>query len=251
MGLDYKIEGQTAFFLINNPSKRNALDVDTLVQFQKALDSFNQDHKMRVGIIAGTGDTTFCSGLDLTNIPDPHSPSVLPPTLMREIETNKPLIAAINGSALGGGLELVLVCDIRISSSTAFFGLPEVKIGQIPGWGGTQRLIRQVAWSHACSLILSGQNIDAQEAYRIGLVNEVVAPSMLMSRARQWADLLSQAAPLAVQTAKEAMRKGIQMNLVEGLQLEDALRAYLKTTYDYQEGLEAFREKRSPVFRAE
>ena len=250
MGLDYKVEGQTAFFTINNPFKMNALDVDTLELFQKALNDFNQDSQIRVGIITGTGSTAFCSGLDLKNHDTQTSPA-LPPTLMRELETNKPLIAAVNGCAFGGGLELMLVCDIRISSSSAIFGLPEVKIGQIPGWGGTQRLIRQIAWSHACLLILTGQTIDAHEAYRIGLVNKTVEPSMLMSNARQWANLICQAAPLAVQSAKEAMLKGIQMNFVEGLQLEDALCAYLKTTHDYQEGLQAFREKRPPVFRAE
>jgi E-phenylitaconyl-CoA hydratase len=250
MGIDYNVEGQTAFFTINNPSKMNALDAVSLSQFQKALNEFNQDRQIRVGIITGTGNTAFCSGLDLSNAIDYQNSPTLPPTLMRELETNKPLIAAINGSALGGGLELMLVCDLRVTSSTAFFGLPEVKIGQIPGWGGTQRLIRQIAWSQACLLILTGQTIDAQEAYRIGLVNKTVAQAMLMSTARQWADLICQAAPLAVQSAKEAMLKGIQMNFVEGLQLEDALCAYLKTTHDYHEGLRTFREKRLPDFHS-
>jgi E-phenylitaconyl-CoA hydratase len=251
MGLDYKVEDQIAFFTINNPSTMNALDAETLKLFQKALNDFNYDRHVRVGIITGAGSTAFCSGLDLKKTRDAQTSPALPPTLMRELETNKPLIAAINGSTLGGGLELMLVCDIRISSSTAIFGLPEVKIGQIPGWGGTQRLMRQIAWSHACLLILTGQTIDAQEAYRIGLVNETVAPSMLMSTVRRWANRICQAAPLAVQSAKEAMVKGIQMNLVEGLQLEDALCANLKTTNDYQEGLQAFREKRPPIFHAE
>jgi E-phenylitaconyl-CoA hydratase len=251
MGLDYNVKDQIALFTINNPSSMNALDIDTLELFQKALNDFNQDRQIRVGIITGAGETAFCSGFDLKNTRNTQMSPALTPTLMRELGTNKPLIAAINGCALGGGLELMLVCDIRISSSSAIFGLPEVRIGQIPGWGGTQRLVRQIAWSHACLLILTGQTIDAQEAFRIGLVNETVAPSILMSKARQWANLICQAAPLAVQSAKEAMLKGTQLNLVEGLQLEDALCAYLKNTNDYQEGLQAFREKRPPIFQGE
>jgi E-phenylitaconyl-CoA hydratase len=248
MGLDFHVEGHIAFFTINNPAKMNALDAATLTQFQNALEIFIDEPLLRVGVVSGSGDKAFCSGIDLKDTLDANSSQVLPLTLMRGLEINKPLIAAINGLALGGGLELILSCDIRIAASTARLGFPEVKLGQIPAWGGTQRIIRQLTWTQASSLLLTGQTIDSQEALRIGLINQICASNELLSIARQWADLICQAAPLAVQAAKEAMIKGSQLTLNEGLQLEDALCAYLKTTSDFKEGLQAFRDHRLPDF---
>jgi enoyl-CoA hydratase/carnithine racemase len=169
---------------------------------------------------------------------------------MRGLELWKPLIAAINGMALGGGLEIAMACDIRIASETARLGTPEINLGLIPGWGGTQRLPRMVPWCKAAEILLVGKPIDAQEAYRIGLVNKVVPQAEVMPTAKEWAQVISQAGPLAVRAAKEAMVKGYNLSLEEGLRLENSLVAYLMGTEDFNEGTTAFVEKRKPVYKA-
>ena len=162
----------------------------------------------------------------------------------------KPIIAAINGLALGGGLEIALACDIRIASEKARLGCPEVTLGLIPGWGGTQRLPRMVPWCKAAEILLMGKIIDAQEAYRIGLVNDVVPLEQLMPKAREYAETISKAAPLAVWAAKEAMVRGTSLTLEDGLRLENSLNAYLMGTEDYNEGTTAFVDKRKPDYKA-
>jgi enoyl-CoA hydratase/carnithine racemase len=147
------------------------------------------------------------------------------------------------------GLEIVLACDIRIASENARFGLPEVTLGLIPGQGGTQRLPRMIPWCKAAEMILTGKIIDAQEAYRIGLINEVISPSELMTKAKEWAVTICQAAPLAVKAAKEAMIRGCNMDLNDGLRLENALNSYLVSSEDFAEGVKAFAEKRKPVYK--
>ena len=174
----------------------------------------------------------------------------MPTTPMRGLELWKPLIAAINGMALGGGLEIVLACDIRIASEKARLGLPEVTLGLIPGWGGTQRLPRMIPWCKAAELLFTGRPVDAQEAYRIGLVNEVVPLEGLMTTAREWADAICRSGPLAVRAAKEAMIRGTSMSLEEGLRLENSLEAHVVGTEDFIEGTTAFVEKRKPDFKA-
>jgi enoyl-CoA hydratase/carnithine racemase len=168
---------------------------------------------------------------------------------MRGLEIWKPLIAAINGVALGGGLELALACDLRIASEKARFGTPEITLGLIPGWGGTQRLPRMIPSCKAAELLLMGKPIDAQEAYRIGLVNIVVPPESVMPTARKWAETICQAGPLAVRAAKEAMMRGSSLTLEDGLRLENALEAYVMNTEDFTEGITAFGEKRKPDFK--
>jgi enoyl-CoA hydratase len=152
--------------------------------------------------------------------------------------------------ALGGGLEIVLACDIRIASEKARFGTPEVTLGLIPGWGGTQRLPRMLPWCKAAELLLMGRPIDAQEAYRIGLVNKVVPQEQVMPTAKEWAEVICQAGPLAVRAAKEAMIRGSSMTLEDGLQLESSLFNRIMGTEDYAEGVAAFNEKRRPVYKA-
>ncbi|MBA7548581.1 Short-chain-enoyl-CoA hydratase [subsurface metagenome] len=180
----------------------------------------------------------------------PNTPWAMPDTPMRGLELWKPLIAAINGLALGGGLEIALACDIRIASENARLGTPEVNLGLIPGWGGTQRLPRMIPWCKAAELLLMGRHIDAQEAYRIGLVNTVVPPEAVMPTAREWAEVICQAGPLAVRAAKQAMTQGSSMTLEDGLRLENALEGYLVHTEDFTEGTRAFVEKRKPVYKA-
>lgn len=232
----------------------NALDVPALKEFHDALIDFNEDPDVWAGIITGAGDEAFCTGIDIRSTlsmnqyQDRSQP--LPLTLMRGLDIMKPLVAAINGLALGGGLEIALSCDIRIASETASFGSPEVTLGLIPAWGGTQRLPRQIPWCQAAALLLSGKTIDAKEAYRIGLINRVVPNNKLSSAAREWAQVICEAAPLAVRAAKEAMVKGASLPLNEGLELEDALATYLKGTEDFYEGINAFIEKRKPYYRA-
>ena len=180
----------------------------------------------------------------------PQRPWAMPATPMRGLELWKPLIAAINGLALGGGLEIALACDIRIASEKARLGVPEVTLGLIPGWGGTQRLPRMVPRCKAAEMLLTGKAIDAQEAYRIGLVNTVVPSEAVMPTAREWAETICQAGPLAVRAAKEAIIRGSSLTLEEGLRLESDLEAYLMSTEDFAEGTQAYVEKRKPDFKA-
>ena len=253
MGVDYSREGRTAIFVLNRPQVMNSLDIGALKELQDALADFSDDSDLRCGIITGAGEEAFCSGFDILSVLPTHLKNyrteTFPPTIMRGLEITKPLLAAINGVALGGGLELALSCDIRIASAKATFGLPEVTLGLIPAWGGTQKLIRQIAWCHASELLLTGKSIDAKEALRIGLVNRVVSPAKLLTIAMEWAEIICNAAPLAVQAAKEAMIKGAKLPLEEALDLEDALETYLKSTEDFQEGIKAFEEKRKPSFQ--
>jgi enoyl-CoA hydratase len=152
--------------------------------------------------------------------------------------------------ALGGGLEVCLACDIRIAAENANFGLPEVTLGLIPAWGGTQRLPRVIPWALAAEMLLTGRLINAEEAYRIGLVNKIVPQAELMSTAMKMAELLCKPAPLAVRAAKQAMLQGTSLSLTEGLDLEETLTNYVTQTEDFTEGCNAFLEKRKPLFKA-
>jgi enoyl-CoA hydratase/carnithine racemase len=252
LSVNYIKEGKIATFILNRPQQMNSLDLIALKEFHDALVDFHDDEDLWVGIITGAGDTAFCTGIDIINTLNKSSISQqLPPTLMKGLEIAKPLIAAVNGIALGGGFEIVLACDIRIASENAIFGSPEVKLGFIPNWGGTQRLTRQVSRCHASEILLTGKPISALEAYRIGLVNRVVPRDTLAKTAKEWAHDICSAAPLAVRAAKEAMLKGSDLSLEEGLNLESALASYLRGTCDFQEGIKAFQEKRKPRFKAE
>ena len=255
MPIDYKKEGKIATFTIDRPRAFNAMDVESWQQLQDAMRDFRDDDNLWVGIVTGSGNKAFCAGADISNtLPfmreHGHSDWAWPTTSMYGLDLWKPLIAAINGVALGGGLEIALACDIRIAVEGARLGTPEVTLGLIPGWGGTQRLPRMVPWCKAAELVLMGKPVDAQEAYRIGLVNKVVPPEALMPTAKEWAETICQAGPLAVRAAKEAMIRGSSMTLNDGIQLERALLAYVLTTEDFVEGTTAFTEKRKPNFKA-
>jgi len=251
MAVEYRREGRIGIIVINRPEKQNALDIPALEEMGKALVALDADPALRAGIITGSGDEAFCAGIDIGSAfsPGQQPRGPFPATLMRGLEIAKPLIAAVNGAALGGGLELVLACDLRLAVTEATFASPEVTLGLIPGWGGTQKLPRQVPWCLAAQLLLTGQAISAAEAFHIGLINRVVARQNLMATALEWAEVICRAAPLAVQAAKEAMLKGAKLPMDEGLELEDALVAYLKTTRDFSEGIRAFKEKRRPDFQ--
>ncbi len=255
MVIDYEKAGKIAIFTINNP-KVNSVTLQVARELSEALADFRDDDDLWVGIITGAGTRAFCSGADIEEMLPfmrdilPGEAEKMPPLHMRGLDIWKPLIAAINGVALGGGLEVALACDIRIASETAIFGLPEVTLGVIPGWGGTQRLPRLIPSGKAAEMLLTGKRIDAQEAYRVGLVNAVVPPEQVMPAAREWAELVCQAAPLAVRAAKEAMVRGSSLTLEDGLNLENALEGYCLHTEDFTEGSRAFAERRKPDYKA-
>ncbi len=255
MSVDYKKDGKIAIFTINRPEAHNAINPEVFEELSKAFIEFKDDDDLWVGIVTGAGERAFCAGADIKKMLPKlkgaiGQPWVEPPIIMRGLNLWKPLIAAVNGVALGGGLELCLACDLRIASENATFGVPEVTLGLIPAWGGTQRLPRVIPWAKAAELLLTGRPIDAQEAYRIGLVNKVVPLSDLMTTAKQMADILCKPGPLAVRAAKQAMVQGTSLSLSEGLELEKALTDYVITTEDFDEGCNAFLEKRKPEFKA-
>ena len=231
------------------------MNVQAAQELHDAMVDFRDDPDLWVGIITGAGEKAFCAGADIKDLlpfmkEHRDSPWASPATPMRGLDMWKPLIAAINGMALGGGLEIALACDIRIASEKARLGTPEVTLGIIPGWGGTQRLPRMLPWCKAAEIALMGRPIDAQEAYRIGLVNKVVPAEEVMPTAKEWAQVICQAGPLAVRAAKEAMIRGSSMTLDDGLRLENSLFGYLTTTEDHAEGTAAFVEKRKPIYKA-
>jgi len=251
MAVDYEKEGRIAIFTINRPEVMNALNAQARRELIEAMVDFRDDPNLWVGIITGTGDKAFSAGADIKELcPGPTDIQKEEVETVRADKIWKPFIAAINGYCLGGGLELALTCDIRIAAEHARLGQPEVLNGFFGGGGNTQRLPRFIPWAKAAEIIFTGQQIDAQEAYRIGLINKVVALDKLMPTAKEWADNICQAAPLGVRAAKEAMIKGYSLPLEGGLQLERSLRNLMPLTEDFVEGTRAFIEKRKPVWKA-
>ncbi|MBM4463595.1 MAG: hypothetical protein FJ012_09775 [Chloroflexi bacterium] len=254
MALLYEKRGKIAYITIDRPRALNSLDPMTFQELSQALVEFRDDNDRWVAILTGSGNRAFCVGADIKDML-PVLGEIrnewwrMPPTIMRGLELWKPTIAAVNGHALGGGLELALACDLRIASESATFGVPEVTLGIIPGWGGTQRLVRSMPRAKAAELLFFGERIDAQEAYRLGLVNKVVPPEQLLPTAEEWAMKLCEIPPLAVRAAKEAMIRGIEMNLEDGLRLEAKLMDFLFTTQDHKEARTAWLEKRKPELK--
>ena len=254
MALLYEKKGKVAYITINRPRALNAVDPETLQELSQALLDFRDDEDRWVAILTGVGERAFCVGADIKDML-PVLGEIrnewwrIPPTILRGLELWKPIIAAINGHALGGGLELALACDLRIAAENATFGVPEVNLGIIPGWGGTQRLPRAIPAAKAAELLFFGQRIDAQEAYRIGLINKVVPLPQLLPTAEEWAQRLCEIPPLAVRAAKEAMIRGVEMSLEEGLRLEAKLEDFLFATEDHREAKGAWLEKRKPVLK--
>jgi enoyl-CoA hydratase/carnithine racemase len=255
MPVEYKKEGKIAIIMLNRPEAHNALNPETYTALSEALLDFKADESLWVGILTGAGSKAFCAGADIKEM----LPRLIntdgkrweePPTILRGLELWKPMVAAVNGVALGGGLELCLACDIRIAAENATFAVPEVTLGLIPAWGGTQRLPRLIVGAKAAEMLFTGRPIDAQEAYRIGLINKVVPQAELMATAMQMAELLCKPGPLAVRAAKQAMIQGTSMSLSEGLKLERELSDYVTGTEDFIEGTRAFTERRKPEFKA-
>ncbi|MBN1376583.1 MAG: enoyl-CoA hydratase/isomerase family protein [Dehalococcoidia bacterium] len=255
MSVEYRKEGKTAIITLNRPEALNSFDPDQINGFNKCLRDFDADEEMWVGIITATGERAFSVGADikttLPRIQESVNRFEMPaPAICEDMRIWKPLIAAINGACLGGGFEVALACDIRIASQNATFGFPEINIGLIPGWGGTQRLPRAIPLAIASEILASGRPISAEEAYRIGLVNRVVPAAELMNEAMKMAEALLKPAPLAVRSAKQAVIQGLETTLTAGLELEYQLERYVTRSEDFKEGRQAFIEKRKPNFKA-
>lgn len=248
MSVELERNGKIAVIKINRPRAFNSLDVEHYREFSAKLAEFNDDDDLWVAVITGEGKA-FSIGADIKDMlpylkEHRDDPSALPPTIMRGMEIWKPVIAAVNGMALGGGLEIALACDIRIASTKSRFGAPEITLGFIPGWGGTQRLSRMLTHCQAAEMLFTGGMINAEEAYRIGLVNRVVPHEELMVEAVKQAEAICKVAPLAVRAAKKVMIKGKEMQLTDGLKLESNLAAYLLGTEDFNEGITAYLDRR-------
>lgn len=253
--LIYEKKENIGLLTINRPEKLNAISNELVSELKKLLDEIENDEKLRVLILTGAGDKAFVAGADIKELVDRDARlgrriSQERQELFSRIENLPvPVIAAVNGYALGGGLELALACSIRICSEKAQFGAPEVKLGIIPGDGGTQRLPRLVGLGRAMELILTGDFIDAQEAYRIGLVNKVLPQEELMDKAMELAKKIASRPPLAVRFAKEAVNRSQEGDAASGFALESYLHALSCTTEDKKEGVSAFLEKRKGKFK--
>lgn len=246
--------GFISVITLDRAEARNALSLDMRDALERALVAFDGNPEKRVAMLTGAGDKAFCAGADLTAAAPPMSGVAAHfdrgnRSLVHDLNLSKPVIAAVNGIALGGGLELALLCDIRIASRNATFALPEVKIGSMPGSGGTQRLTRAVGVSHAMYLALTGERISADEALQMGLVSRVVDPGELVPAAMRIAEKIAENAPLSVQMTRKAIRDGFNMPLSQGLALERTLFTSIRDTEDRAEGRAAFREKRKPDFK--
>ncbi len=254
--LIYEKEGQVAVVVLNRPKQVNALSLQMKEELGLAFDGIEKDEEVKVAILTG-GEKAFSAGADIKERANQQMTQAefyferrKSHEFYCKIENcEKPVIAAVSGVAVGGGCELALVCDLRIASESARFGLPEVKIGMIPAAGGTQRLPRLIGATRAKELLLLGEFIDAQEAYRIGLVNRVVPVEALMDEAKGLAGKLAEYPPLSVKYVKRAVNTGMQLDLTSALDLEAHIAAMLGTSEDRIEGFKAFTEKRKPVFR--
>jgi len=254
MAILYEKKSKIAYITLNRPEAFNSINPEIWTELGKALVDYRDDPDMLCAIITGSGNKAFCAGADIREmlpyIKENKSQSELwMSTIMRGLEVWKPIIAAVNGIAFGGGMELAMACDIKIASENATFGQPEIKLGLIPGWGGTQRLPRAIPVARAAEMLFTGDPIDAQEAFRLGLINRVVPLEELMPAAEKWAEKLCAIGPLALRAAKEAMIKGLDMNLADGLKLEQRLFESLLETEDFEEGTKAFVEKRKADFK--
>jgi len=252
--LEYEKRGRIAYITLNRPEARNAMNAELWDGLLQAWTDVGKDPNVWVAIVTGAGDKAFSSGQDLKEVvewmklpadtrPAQPLPEVNP---MRGMAVWKPFIATINGICTGGGLELAMACDIRIAADSARLGLAEVKQSVIPANSGTQKLIRLVPFGKALEMLITGDFVDAQEAFRVGLVNKVVPSSELMKEAESLANHICENGPMAVRAVKELAYRGIEVPLVEGLRLEIEMSKRLAQTEDSQEGARAFAEKRKP-----
>ena len=253
--VSYEKKGPIAYVTINRPKVLNALNHATWQDLQAAFEAVREDEDVRGVILTGAGDKAFIAGADIGELSqlsavEAEKSSSYGQTVLNLVENlGKPVIAAINGFALGGGCETAMACTIRIAVESAKFGQPEVKLGLLPGGGGTQRLPRLVGKGRALQLILTGEIISAQEAYRIGLINEVVPAADLLSRAEAILKQVFSNAPIGVKYSLEAVNKGMETSQAEGFALEASFFGLCAGTEDKKEGTSAFLAKRAPQFQ--
>jgi enoyl-CoA hydratase/carnithine racemase len=248
-------EASVVVLTVQRPQRLNALDTRTLDELEQAALDIQTDESIHAVILTGAGEKAFVAGADISEIaqdtPDgAHARALHGQRVFDLIEhLGKPVIAAVNGFAFGGGCELAMACTLRLAADTARFGQPEINLGIIPGFAGTQRLSRLIGKTKALELILTGRQITAEEALTIGLINRVVPSIELMKEARSLAAELAAKPRIAVRYALEAVNRGVQMSFADGCRLEAALFGMVTTTDDMKEGTKAFLEKRKPVFR--
>ncbi|MCX7781698.1 MAG: enoyl-CoA hydratase-related protein [Negativicutes bacterium] len=248
-------DGAIVVVSINRPKELNALNLATMQELDKFFETLEEDASVRAVIITGNGDKAFVAGADITEMVNMKALTArdwarLGQKVFSRIENfSRPVIAAINGFALGGGCELAMACDIRLASEKAKFGQPEVNLGITPGFAGTQRLPRLVGKGQAKLLTFTGDIIDAQEAKTIGLVDKVVAPEELLTAAKTLAGEIAAKAPVAVSYAKLAINRGVEMESEQAYAYEAELFGMCFTTEDQTEGMTAFVEKRKPCFK--
>lgn len=253
--LKFEKKEQIAYVTINRPEKLNALNSAVMAELREAFTAIKEDAEVRVALLTGSGEKAFVAGADIGELNKNNPVEAKAYThkgqgVLDAIENlGKPVIACINGYALGGGCELAMACTFRIASENAKLGQPEVKLGIIAGYGGTQRLPRLVGKGIALQMLLTGEQISAQEAHRIGLVNEVVPQAQLITRAEEIAKKIIANAPLAIQYTLEAVNRGMETPLAEGLFLEATLFSAACATEDRKEGTSAFLEKRAAAFK--
>ncbi|HYJ84859.1 MAG TPA: enoyl-CoA hydratase-related protein [Pyrinomonadaceae bacterium] len=253
--INYERRESFAVIRLNRPEKLNAVSRDMLAELTDIFKQTTDDHDLRAIILTGEGDRAFSAGTDLgelIDIPAAEARGVANrgQALCNQVENSPvPVIAAVNGIAAGAGCELALACHLRIASTNSSFSLPELKLGIIPGYGGTQRLTREIGRGRAFEIMLTGRSVAAEEALRIGLVNRVVPSDALLAEAEALAHEIAQLAPLAIRSCLEAVTRGADMQLEKALDLEAQLFARLFATDDMREGTRAFLEKRKPTFK--
>jgi enoyl-CoA hydratase len=254
MSIDVERDGGTAIVTVNRPDALNAVDLEHAETLRETLEGLAADEQTRVVVITGAGEKSFIAGADIKymqelGVLEARRWGELGHACGRLLETMpKPTIAAINGYALGGGLELALACDLRVAASTAKLGQPEINLGILPGWGGSIRLARTTTLGFAKALIFTGRTIDAAEALQHGLVNAVWEPAELMAKTRELAEGLAAKSGLALAYAKEALNQALQGDHRANLELEARLFAMMFSSEDQKEGMAAFVEKRDPRF---
>lgn len=254
----YEKKGHIAYVTINRPEVMNAIHYDTNVELSAAFDDFNQDEESWVVIVTGAGNRAFSAGNDLKATAAASAKGGKMPEFNERVRfggitsnfvCDKPIIAAVNGIAVGGGFEIALACDLIIAADHARFGLPEPRVGLVAGAGGMHRLPQQIPLKLAMGMLLTGRQVTAQEAHGMGLVNEVVPAADLMATAERWANNILECSPLSVRLTKEAVLKGLNMSAEDAMQADRPRLARLLTSEDFIEGPRAFAEKRKPQWK--